>query len=186
MFIPDAATTGDAVISIPADSFKDLSGNNNSVDGNLTIAVDTVAPVSGGADVGVPFSDQVISSSGPITVSVEGVFEDTNVSGTVVKFETNAPLADNDFYVELTGNTPFTNANFLSYVNTGAYDNSMFHRSVSDFVIQGGGFKAPTVAADQPGSDPIAIPTTGTVQNEPGNLNTRGTIAMAKSWWSTG
>ena len=40
-------------------------------------------------------------------------------------------------------------------------------------------FKAPTVAADQSGSDPI-VPTTGTVQNEPGNLNTRGTIAMAK------
>jgi cyclophilin family peptidyl-prolyl cis-trans isomerase/DNA-directed RNA polymerase subunit H (RpoH/RPB5) len=69
-------------------------------------------------------------------------------------------------------------------VNSGAYDNSKFHRSVSDFVIQGGGFKAPTVAADQPGSDPVAIPTTGTVQNEPpsqtSNFNNRGTIAMAK------
>ena len=133
-----------------------------------------------GADVSIPFSDQVISGIGPITVSVEGVFEDTTVSGTVVKFETNAPLADNDFYVELTSNTPLTNANFMSYVNSGAYDNSMFHRSVSNFVIQGGGFKHPTVAADQPGSDPVAIPTTGTIQNEPGNLNTRGTIAMAK------
>ena len=135
-----------------------------------------------GADVAIPFSDQVISGIDPITVSIEGVFEDTTISGTVVKFETNAPLADNDFYVELTSNTPLTNANFLSYVNSGAYDNSMFHRSVSNFVIQGGGFKHPTVAADQPEpeSNPIAIPTTGTVQNEPGNLNTRGTIAMAK------
>ena len=89
-------------------------------------------------------------------------------------------LRDNDFYVELTDNTPLTNANFLSYVNSGAYDNSKFHRSVSNFVIQGGGFTAPTVPADQPGSDPVSIPTTGTVQNEPGNLNTRGTISMAK------
>ena len=132
------------------------------------------------ADVAVQFTDQVFDTTDPLTVAIEGKFQDTTVSGTVVKFETNAPLADDDFYVELTSNTPLTNANFLSYVNSGAYDNSEFHRSVSDFVIQGGGFKHPTVAADQPGSDPVAIPTTGTVQNEPGNLNTRGTIAMAK------
>ena len=132
------------------------------------------------ADVAVQFTDQVFDTTDPLTVAIEGKFQDTAVSGTVVKFETNAPLADDDFYVELTDNTPLTNANFLSYVNSGAYDNSKFHRSVSDFVIQGGGFKHPTVAADQPGSDPVAIPTTGAVQNEPGNLNTRGTIAMAK------
>ena len=132
------------------------------------------------ADVAVQFTDQVFDTTDPLTIAIEGKFQDTAVSGTVVKFETNAPLADDDFYVELTDNTPLTNANFLSYVNSGAYDNSKFHRSVSDFVVQGGGFKAPTVAADQPGSDPVAISTTGTVQNEPGNLNTRGTIAMAK------
>ena len=108
------------------------------------------------------------------------MFEDTAVSGTVVKFETNAPLANNDFYVELTSNTPLTNANFLSYVNGGAYDDSIFDRSVSNFILQGGGFSAPTTAADSPGSEPVAIPTTGTVQNEPGNTNIRGTIAMAK------
>jgi len=62
----------------------------------------------------------------------------------------------------------------------GAYDGSFIHRSVSDFVIQGGGFKAPSVPADQPGSDPIAIDTKGTVPNEPGISNVRGTVAMAK------
>ena len=132
------------------------------------------------ADVAIQFSDQVLDTTDPISVAIEGKFEDNAVSGTVVKFETNAPLTDNDFYVELTDNTPLTNANFLSYVNSGAYDNSIFHRSVSNFVIQGGGFSAPTLPADQPGSDPVSIPTTGTVQNEPGNLNNRGTISMAK------
>ena len=132
------------------------------------------------ADVAVQFSDQVLDTTDPINVAIEGKFQDTEVSGTVVKFETNAPIADNDFYVELTDNTPLTNANFLSYVNSGAYDNSKIHRSVQNFVVQGGGFSAPTLAADQPGSDPVAIPTTGTIQNEPGNANTRGTIAMAK------
>ena len=134
------------------------------------------------ADVAVQFSDQVFDTTDPLTIAIEGKFQDTAVSGPVVKFETNAPLTDNDFYVELTsdGSTDVTNTNFLSYVNSGAYDNSKFHRSVSNFVLQGGGFSAPTVSADQPGSDPVAIPTTGTIQNEPGNLNNRGTIAMAK------
>ncbi len=132
------------------------------------------------ADVAVQFSDQVLETTDPITVALEGKFDDDEVFGTVVKFETNAPLADNDFYVELTDNTPLTNDNFLSYVNSGAYDNSIIHRSVSGFVIQGGAYKAPQVKADLPGSDPYEIPTSGTVQNEPGNLNTRGTIAMAK------
>jgi cyclophilin family peptidyl-prolyl cis-trans isomerase len=133
------------------------------------------------ADVAVVFSDQVLETTDPITVALEGKFEESKVSsGTIVKFETNAPLSDNDFYVELTDNTPQTNANFLSYVNSGAYDNSIFHRSVPGFALQGGGFSAPQVNANQPGSDPDPISSLGTVQNEPGNLNTRGTIAMAK------
>ena len=77
------------------------------------------------ADVAVQFSDQVLGlGSEGTSVAIEGKFDHTDVSGTVVKFETNAPLADNDFYVELTDDTPLTNANFLSYVNSGAYNNS--------------------------------------------------------------
>ena len=131
------------------------------------------------ADLAVPFSNQVLDTTDPITVSTEGKFEDTAVSGTVVKFETNAPIVENDFYVELTDNTPLTNANFLSYVNSGAYDNSIIHYLYHEF-IQGGGFKGPTVPSDQVGGSPSVIPTTGTVQDEPGNPNTRGTIAMVK------
>lgn len=76
--------------------------------------------------------------------------------------------------------TPITAANFLSYVNDGAYDQTIFHRSINNFVIQGGGFTQPQVPADQPGSDPVAIPSRGTIINEPGNSNLRGTLAMAK------
>ena len=81
------------------------------------------------ADLAVPFSDQVFDTTDPITVSTEGKFEDTAVSGTVVKFETNAPLAENDFYVELTDNTPLTNANFLSYVGIAV------HTIIQSFII---------------------------------------------------
>ncbi len=38
---------------------------------------------------------------------------------------------------------PMTVANFLSYVNAGAYNNTIIHRSVPNFVIQAGGLPAP-------------------------------------------
>ena len=100
--------------------------------------------------------------------------------GIVVKFETNAPLADPNFYVKLTPNTPITNNNFLGYVRRGDYNNTFFHRSIEDFVIQGGGFKTPINNSDQPNSDPTFVQTRGTIRNEPYNKNVIGTIAMAK------
>ena len=100
--------------------------------------------------------------------------------GIVVKFETNAPLADPNFYVKLTSNTPITNNNFLGYVRRGDYNNTFFHRSIEDFVIQGGAFKTPINNSDQPNSDPTFVQTRGTIRNEPYNKNLIGTIAMAK------
>ncbi len=144
-------------------------------------------------DLASPFADQSLTTSAPVTIAITNQFDVTDVLGTVVKFETNAPvgsasgLTTNDFYVELYDTagsagtlTPTTVSNFRSYVDDGSYDNTDIHRSVSDFVIQGGGFTAPSVKADQEGSDPVAIPTKGTITNEPGNSNLRGTIAMAK------
>lgn len=69
---------------------------------------------------------------------------------------------------------PRTVANFMNYVNKNAYDGTFFHRSVKEFVIQGGGFKwggnqATPVAEDPP------------VLNEYRTPNRRGTIAMAKT-----
>ncbi len=75
--------------------------------------------------------------------------------------------------------TPITVQNFLNYVNDGDYINSFFHRSVTDFVIQGGGFSTTSTtfaSTSQFGS----VPTDSTIQNEFGISNTRGTVAMAK------
>jgi cyclophilin family peptidyl-prolyl cis-trans isomerase len=68
---------------------------------------------------------------------------------------------------------PETVANFLTYVNDGDYVNSFIHRSVSGFVVQGGGFTFVDDAF-------VSIPTDPPVINEPGISNLRGTIAMAK------
>ena len=73
----------------------------------------------------------------------------------------------------LSSAAPNTVANFLSYVDKGAYNNSIIHRSVTGFIIQGGGFQLQNHAA-------VAIPQDAPVVNEYGVSNTRGTIAMAK------
>lgn len=72
--------------------------------------------------------------------------------------------------------TPLTVTNFLTYVNNGNYNNSLVHRSLPGFVVQGGGFQY---------SGNNTAPFTATavlspVKNEPLYSNLRGTIAMAK------
>ena len=68
---------------------------------------------------------------------------------------------------------PQTVENFMNYVNKGAYNGTIFHRSVPGFVIQGGGFKVE-------GDRIVSIPADAPVQNEFNVSNTRGTVAMAK------
>lgn len=78
-----------------------------------------------------------------------------------------------DMIVELDRmRAPLTVDNFLHYVVSGDYDNTIFHRVVADFVVQGGGFHQ--------GFEPV--PTRDPVVNESGNglQNQFGTIAMAR------
>jgi len=68
---------------------------------------------------------------------------------------------------------PLTVANFLSYVDAGHYDGTIFHRVIDQFMIQGGGFDA------QMRQKPTKAP----VKNEAANglANKRGTVAMART-----
>jgi peptidyl-prolyl cis-trans isomerase B (cyclophilin B) len=68
---------------------------------------------------------------------------------------------------------PLTVANFLQYVNDGHYNNTVFHRVIDGFMVQGGGFK--------PGMK--QKPTRDTVKNEADNglKNTAYTVAMART-----
>ncbi len=79
-----------------------------------------------------------------------------------------------DITVELNrARAPKSVENVLSYVNSGFYDGTIFHRVISNFMIQGGGF-TPDMARKST-RDPI--------QNEAGNglKNRRGTLAMART-----
>ena len=68
---------------------------------------------------------------------------------------------------------PLTVANFLAYVESGHYNNTVFHRVIDGFMIQGGGF--------EPGMKQKA--TGEQIKNEADNglKNDRGTIAMART-----
>ncbi len=69
---------------------------------------------------------------------------------------------------------PLTVANFLRYVKEGFYTNTLFHRVVSGFVVQGGGHSA---------VDMRLKPTHPPLVNESGSglQNKRGTVGMARS-----
>ncbi len=100
----------------------------------------------------------------------------TASASTIVKMQFNLGLAGpplDTVYIELFDDTPVTQANFLSYVNAGDYNNVVMHRMVPGFVLQGGGFT-------WNGSSFTPINNNGPIVNEFGRSNLRGTLAMAK------
>ena len=81
---------------------------------------------------------------------------------------------DGDITVELFADkSPITVENFLQYVDDGYYNGTVFHRVISNFMIQGGGFTA--ALEEKSTRAPIA--------NESRNKlhNTRGTLAMERT-----
>ena len=78
-----------------------------------------------------------------------------------------------DITVELfPDQAPVTVQNFIAYVDSGFYDNTLFHRVIADFMVQGGGL---TITGPKETRAPI--------ENEADNglLNERGTLAMART-----
>lgn len=76
--------------------------------------------------------------------------------------------------IELDGdNAPISVSNFLKYVDSGFYDGTIFHRVISTFMVQGGGF---TEDMTKKGTNPE-------IKNEAKNglKNLRGTLAMART-----
>jgi peptidyl-prolyl cis-trans isomerase B (cyclophilin B) len=76
--------------------------------------------------------------------------------------------------LELEGvKAPLSTQNFLEYVNSGHFDDTIFHRVIPGFMIQGGGFTA----------DMAQKPTNAPIANEADNgcKNGRGTVAMART-----
>ena len=96
--------------------------------------------------------------------------------GTKVKLETNV----GDIVIELYDDMPITVGNFVKLVETGTYDDVIFHRVIKGFMIQGG---------DPTGTgmgDPKIPNIRDEFTHEGGNKNNRGTISMANAGPNTG
>ena len=108
----------------------------------------------------------------PITAHAESGVTPPVVKSPTVTFETSL----GKIVIELFDDkAPVTVANFRQYVREGFYDNLIFHRVISGFVIQGGGF--------EPGMAPRK-PTHPAIVNEAANGldNKRGTLSMARTY----
>lgn len=70
-------------------------------------------------------------------------------------------------------NTPITCTNFITYAENGHYDNTVFHRVIDGFMIQGGGLNADL--SEQETNTPIEN------EADKGKGNNTGTIAMART-----
>ena len=109
----------------------------------------------------------------PPTENAEPSAPGDQPAGPRVTFETS----DGSFVLELDPvNAPISTKNFLSYVNDGFYDGTIFHRVIDGFMIQGGGFEL----IDGKGSQKE---TKAPIKNEAKNglKNLRGSISMART-----
>ena len=131
-----------------------------------------------------PIDNQTVSINAADTIlNLTNYFDDPFTTGKVAHFNlanTSIGAIGNGvinivLFDQTSGGAPLTVQNFQNYVSAGSYTNSFIHRSIPNFIVQGGGFtyNNPTVTT---------IPTNAPVQNEFSSQrsNIRGTIAMAK------
>ncbi len=131
-----------------------------------TLKLRTIAPPVATA----AFDAQSVAVSATKMVSVTGKFNDPDTES-AARFETTKGPFD---IILFSTATPLTVANFLDYIDAGKYDDSFFHRSPDNFVVQGGGYKYKLADGF------TEIVKLDPVLNEPGISNLRGTVAMAK------
>ena len=130
---------------------------------------DVRAAADGEIVLTAPIPDQVAPASRePIVIDLKDHFGTSNVTGNLVRVNTNRGNMTWELYGAF---APLNVANFLGYARAGRYDNTVIHRSVPGFVIQGGGYLSP---------DLTSITRNAAVQNEFFISNLRGTVAFAK------
>ena len=145
----------------------------------LTITINNLAEST--PIVTTPINNVVVRTNAvDTTVDLSNHFDDTSTTGLVARFQLSNTSIDNGvinvvLFDQNGVGAPKTVQNFQSYVNNGSYTNSIIHRSIPGFIVQGGGFTVNNLTVG-------TIPSNAPVQNEfsTQRSNTRGTIAMAK------
>jgi cyclophilin family peptidyl-prolyl cis-trans isomerase len=112
--------------------------------------------------------------------STVGKVRDTALAGVFTDADTEAAVRVNTTkgamdFILYAGATPGTVKNFLNYVKSGRYTDVIFHRSVSNFVIQGGAFRSTGLD-----NDIVSTVLDPQLKNEAGLRNLAGSISMAK------
>jgi len=125
--------------------------------------------------VGTSSSELVFTTSGAAeNVDLAGSFTDDDFENSEVQFQTSAGNINVELFDE---EAPITVANFYEYADLDRYDDTIFHRLVDNFVLQGGGFSFND--ADNTFPEVVEDPM---IQNEfsATRSNLASTIAMAK------
>ena len=116
-------------------------------------------------------NNNVLAGSVPVASSKPLVLIDTDKGPFVVELENEK--------------AKITTENFLKYVEDGFFKDTVFHRVMSTFMIQGGGFvydqANPTKYAPQTAGGGLRAPIVLEKTGDTGLTNTRGTIAMART-----
>lgn len=128
--------------------------------GATTLALTLAACGGGGGSSGTP----VTPPTPPVTLTVTHKVRITTTQGVI-----ELGLDRN--------HAPVSVDNFLKYVNDGFYNGTVFHRVISNFVIQGGGVTRTNAGLSEkaPTYPPI------TLESQNGLSNVRGTLAMART-----
>ena len=141
-------------VTLKAGAVTDAAGNLNAVASNSAQAMNMLAPAPPKLVQG---SDAITVDQPQVTLTMIGNSLQTNV--VMVLFPDEAPQ---------------TVANFLAYTALDAFDTTIFHRLIRNFVLQGGGL-IPGLVSKAPLYGPILLETNNTLSN------VRGSVAMART-----
>lgn len=184
-FTVTGATEPGATVAIDIDEDGEFDDGTTTADDNGNYTVD-VTLLHNDVNFGVnKIQAQATLAAAPAPATSAATYVHLAL-GTVVRFQTNYdPDADgtSEFYdIELfDDDAPNTVDNFLQYVNDGTYENNIIHRSLSAFVIQGGGFELTST-----GVAPVTTRAPIADEFSSENLNLRGTLSMAHAGANTG
>lgn len=114
--------------------------------------------------------DQTAQIGGdPVEIDLSEFFEIDGVTGQIVEMKFDEGAVSIEMLSDV---APLNVENFLSYVDDNTFDKTVIHRSIADFVIQGGSFTATLPIESVVIRDPVV--------NEFSLSNLRGTLSMAK------
>jgi peptidyl-prolyl cis-trans isomerase A (cyclophilin A) len=119
----------------------------------------------------------IVTATGEQPLTITGINGKVLYTGTVTVPQPQVELATSQGNVVLELNpaaAPLSVNNFLSYVNSGFYSGTLFHRVIPGFAVQGGGY-TPGLIKKAGQLAPIAL------ESNNGLSNTRGTLAMART-----